>query len=178
LAAGLPGFFCGGWGCGCDEDFCPRPLALGAGVVVVDDDEGEEDEEEPLVVGGDVPREGEVEVEPDVVLEPEGVLDVVVVDELGGALVVLVAVVVDTPGPLLDGVHDADWTVLPGGAPGGRPTCDGVVPGGTLTTNVCVPPVRSFTVTVQVSADAGALPKTSAANSALATASTTISLGR
>jgi hypothetical protein len=127
-----------------------------------------------LVFEGDV--EVEVEGELEVVLDPPGVVELVV-DEVGGELVVVV-VLVDTPAPLLDGVQDADWTVLPGGAPGGRPTCDGVVPAGTLTTNVCVPPVSSRTVTVHVSAAAGALPKTSVAIRALASASAEISFRR
>lgn len=147
----------GTWDWGCDEDFWPWLLEAGAGVV-----------EGPLVVVfDDRLREGELEVELDVVLEPDELL------ELGGALVVPV-VVVEVLELVLAGVHEPARSV----APTGRVTCDGVVPGGTLTVKVSVAPVRSLTVTVHVSADAGALPKTRAAHSAPNSTGTAISLGR
>jgi hypothetical protein len=146
----------GTWDWGCDEDFWPWLLEAGAGVV-----------EDPLVVVlDDRLCEGELEVELEV-LEPDELL------ELGGALVVL-AVVVEVLEPALAGVHEPARSV----APAGRVTCDGVVPGGTLTVKVSVAPVRSLTVTVHVSADAGALPKRRAAHSVPSSAGTAISLGR
>jgi hypothetical protein len=159
-------FFFGGaagtCGWGWDEDCSPLPFALGAGVVeellvVVEDDEEE-----------DVVREGEVEVELE--LGP-GEVDVpeVVVDELEPA-----GVVVEEVELLVDGAHEADWSVLPGGSA----ICDGLVPGGTFSVNVSDAPDASLTVTVHVSAEADALPSTSAATSALASASTPVSLGR
>jgi hypothetical protein len=120
--------------------------------------------------------DGEVEVEPEVVLpevvlDPAGVVELVV-GELAGEVAL---VVVDEELELvLEGVQDPETYVVPRG----RGTCCGVVPGGALTVSVCVPPVRVFTVTVHTSADAGTLPNASNANRALASASTETSLRR
>jgi hypothetical protein len=159
------------WDCGCDDDFWLRPLDDGTGVV---------DERRDVVV--EVPdRDVEVELEP----EPEpGVVEVELgvvleLDELdedeprgGGSLGIVTLDVLELVLELLlDGAHDSDTRVLPGGS-------EGDTPGGTFAVNVSVWPVGSLTVTVQVLADAGTLPSTSASVTALASASMEISLRR
>lgn len=146
--------------CACDEDFWPW-LAVGAAVV----------DERLVVVLDELLREGEVEVEPDVVLEPEELLEL---DGGGGALVLLV-VVVDVLVLVLAGVQVPDTKV----APAGSAIEDGFVPDGTLSkVSVWVWPVTSLTVTVHVSAAAVVLPNTSAESRATAPASTAINFGR
>ena len=116
LDAGWLAFFgCpdGTWVWGCDEDFWPWLLEVGAGVVA----------DRLVVVLGEPPeREGEVEVEPDVVLDPEEEL-LELAGGGGGALLVVVEVLE------LAGVQEPDTKV----APTGRATCCGVVPGGAST---------------------------------------------
>ncbi|HWD75508.1 MAG TPA: hypothetical protein VG371_10240 [Solirubrobacteraceae bacterium] len=82
-----------------------------------------------LVLEGEV--EVEVEGELEVVLDPAGVVELVV-DELEGE--VAVVVLVDELELVLDGVHDPDRNV----SPAGRGTCEGVVPGETGTVSVVV----------------------------------------
>jgi hypothetical protein len=138
VATGLPlpcfFFFCFFWpvplagACPCDDGCCDRPAA-GDGVVeelvvvlellelvVVDDEEEDEDDE------------GEVEVEPEVVVE-----------ELVGVLLVVLVVVLElvTSGALdvvVDGAHDSfSDTTTPWI---GSPIAEIGVPGGTFTLNV------------------------------------------
>ena len=108
----------GTWVWGCDEDFWPWLLEVGAGVV----------EDRLVVVLGEPPeREGEVEVEPDVVLDPEEEL-LELAGGGGGALLVVVVEVLELE-LVLAGVQEPDTKV----APTGRATCCGVVPGGAST---------------------------------------------
>lgn len=93
-------------------------MEVGAGVV----------EDRLVVVVDELPvREGEVEVEPVVVVDPEEELLEL---EGGGALVVLVVVDVVEVELELAGVQEPDTKV----APTGRVTCWGVVPGGASST--------------------------------------------
>lgn len=149
--------------CGLVDCFSPWPLPVGPGVV-----------EDLLVDVVEEDDEGEVEVEPGVVL----VLDALLDELLAGAVALdeLVVVVdeLEELELLLEGAQDADWSVLPVGIG----ICDGEVPGGTSTVSVSVVPPSNVTVTVHVSADAEAEPKTSTVTSAPTRARAATSLWR
>jgi hypothetical protein len=131
------------------EDCCsPVLVPVGSGVVevpvvVVLDDEDEL---------GD-PFEGEVEVEVEVEPVDVGVVDDV--EDVGGAEVVVVVVLVVTPADgvvEVDGAHDS---LSEATGPGiGRPIAEMGVPGATLTWKTKVWPLTRVTVTVHASADA------------------------
>lgn len=154
------------WDCGCEDccspcplpdgvvgvfDFLPWPVVVPLVVVELED----EDEVEVEVVDEEEDEELDDELELGG-LEDEEVVEVVVVLEVGVA------------------AHVADRSL----APAGSPIEEVGVPGGTLTVNDSVPPVRRRTVTVHVFADAEAEPNTSAVTTAATAASAAISLWR
>jgi hypothetical protein len=130
-----------------DDGFSPRLDPLGAGVVLVD--EVDVVDELPLPLEDDDP-EAEVELEGEVVVELEELLDE------GDDVVVVLVVVALTDGAPAAGAATQESVSDP--IPvrvTGSGICETGVPGGTLSTlNVYDWPVRSVTVTVQVSADA------------------------
>jgi hypothetical protein len=156
------------------EDCCsPVLVPAGSGVlevlvvVVLDDDE-----DEPEGFGGEV----EVEVE----VEPAEVGVVEDVEDVGGAEVVVVVVLVVTPADgvvEVDGAHDS---LSEATGPGiGRPIAEMGVPGATLTWKTKVWPLTRVTVTVHASADAvGTEAMAMATNIAPASTSTVSSFRR